>query len=209
MEIIKIGPWFLLAIGVATLILAILQSLKPGISKGKWFLWVFGFSLCGVAIWGPQFFSPYSSFIQTISDLYPNVSNKSTSDALMKIARGEMSPEYSDITAWYIIDHVPERIDSLLDNAINESTSSEGEEVLKNAKEILKRKRFSADLIRRMLQSSDEANILIDKIDPVMQSMVAAEIIKLPDSIRVSMKINDGKLFSLKEKKYQFLKSGF
>lgn len=205
----KIGPWFLLSIGVATLILAILQSLKPGITKGKWFLWVFGFSLCGVAIWGPQFFSPYSSFIQTITDLYPTVSNKSASDALMKIARGEISPEYSDITAWYIIDHFPEGVDSLLDYAINEATNPEGREVLKNAKEILKRKKFSAELIRRMLQSNDEANILIDKIDPVMQSMVAAEIIKLPDSIRMSMKINNEKLFSLKEKKYPFLKGGF
>ena len=209
MGIINIGPWFLLVIGVATLILAIVRSYKSGVSKGKWYLWVFGFALCGVAIWGPQFFTPYSSFLQTISELYPIVSDQSASDALKKISRGELSPEYSNIVAWYIIDHAPEKIDSILDFAIKKSTDSAGKEILIDIKEILRGRRQSASIIREALQSNENANLLIDKIDPFMQSMVATEIIRLPDSVRLKVNINDEKLFSLKEKKYKLLKGRF
>jgi hypothetical protein len=208
MNILQIGPWVLLVIGAASLILAVMNSLKHGITKGRWLLWIFGFALCGVGIYGPEFFSSYTTFIQTISGLYPSASQKSVDDALMKIGRGDLTPEYSDIIAQYIISHAPDGIDSTLDRSIAEAVNRDGKEILINAKTLLHRMRMSATLVRKSLQSNEVASVLVDSLDPVMQSMVADEIMQLPDSIRRSMGFDQSKLTMLKSHKRPLLKSG-
>jgi hypothetical protein len=208
MNILQIGPWVLLVIGAATLILAVVNSVNHGISKGRWLLWIFGFALCGVGIYGPEFFSSYTTFIQTISGLYTAATQKSVDDALMKIGRGDLTPQYSDITAQYILSHAPEGIDSMLDCSIAAALSRDGKEILINAKSVLRGMRTSATLVRKSLQSSENASALIDSLDPAMQAMVADEIMRLPDSLRLSIGIDRNKLTMLKSHKRPLLKGG-
>jgi hypothetical protein len=208
MDILQIGPWVLLVIGAGTLILAVFNSINHGITKGRLLVWIFGFALCGVGIYGPEFFSSYAGFVQTVSGLYPEVTKKSVDDALMKIGRGGLSPQYSDITAQYIISHAPEGTDSVLDRAIAAAVDREGKNILLNAKSLLRRMRMSATLVRKSLQTSGEANVLFDNLDPVMQSMVAEDIIQLPDSIRKNIGIDQSKLTLIKSQKRPLLKGG-
>lgn len=70
MDIMRIGPCVLLVIGAGALILAIKNSAKSGMMRSKWWLWIFSFALCGVGVWGPEFFPSYSTFIRIITNIY-------------------------------------------------------------------------------------------------------------------------------------------
>lgn len=194
MDILAVGPWVLLGVGTLSLLGALFISLTRKEGKSPWIIWVFGFGISGVGIYGPVFLSSYGSFLKTIADLKSDPTAQAYSSAFDKIGNGDLSAEHADVVLQYAIAQPVEATDSLLQVAITKAKDPAGKRALENAKTLYLEKQASVRFVARALEQSPNPSLQLDSLDAVTRTMVARKLLEIPPSNLQRMNIDRNRI---------------
>lgn len=174
MNILTIGPWFMLGLGVVTVLGAVVfRTIHP--KEGTpWGMLIFGVLLGGVGIWGPGFLKPYGEWIGNLSNLINNPGSESITTFIEGIEEGKMPEEIQKIGLNYIVDNpVPGVTDSILEDAIDRiPDDSPIEKVFVEALGNLRGRQAAADQLINAAGLSDTGTQRLRELDPAMRVMI-------------------------------------
>ncbi len=191
MSPLEAGPWVLIMVGAISSIVAIYKT-GFGTAKvtGLWLLWVFGFGMIGVGIWGPGFFSPYADFLKTITAMQRDPSPQSYQNALEKVASGTLQGAYRDIVLQYAVNQPVEGTDTLLAGSIAKASSEDSRKALISAQSELHQKKEVADRLVQSLTKESDPEKIIDQFDPSTRAIVARSLLQKPPTDTLRKRIN-------------------
>lgn len=187
MNIQTVGPWILLGVGTVTLLGAAFVSVRHSAPKGLWLMWVFGFAIAGVGVYGPAFLEPYGKLIRPIMAMLASPNAATYNAVFDKVASGELPPEYQDIGLAYALERPIEDMDQLFTEAIQNSTDPAGKLALEEAQATLEGKKLVADELAKRSSLTVED---IKRFDPTTRQLVSGRLLQLPNATLIERNLN-------------------
>lgn len=180
MDILIIGRWVFLAMGVITVIIALIITLKnQGSFKGILLTWIFGVFLAGTGVFGLEFIPKYKDWLDTVLDMIRNPSKESYETFFAKVGSEELPTELQEIGITYAISNPIEGIEGMLTTAINNaSANTQGKKALEWAKDSYLEKQRVIDQLVKSNPSVEDAK----RFDPSTSKMLYQRLKELPQT---------------------------
>jgi len=180
MDILIIGRWVFLALGIITIIGALIITFKnPEPFKRILFTWIFGVFLAGTGVFGLEFIPKYKDWLDTLLDMIKNPSKESYETFLAKVGNGEIPIELQELGITYAINNPIEGIEGMLTTAINNApANTQGKKALEWAKDSYLEKQRVIDQLVKSNPSVEDAK----RFDPSTSKMLYRKLIELPQS---------------------------
>ncbi len=186
MNIEQIGPWLLLAAGLAMLGAATVAACRGQAPKGPW-IFFFGFASAGCGVWGPGFLDYYAK-LAPIFNMQQFPDAESYADVFAKIGDGSLSPEYQELAVAYALDRPIDNMDEVLDGAIKAAPDPGGKAVLEQARQEWHGKKLAAKTLAATITKppggtdagSPDRLKEIARFDSATRMLVAGPLLKEP-----------------------------
>jgi len=180
MDILEVGPWVLLGIGVVTLLGALWGTLRQQPAKSLWMMWIIGFAVSGVGIYGPVFLTSYSEFVKTLLELQKSPSPETYSAALQNVAEGKFPPGYDSIIVKVALSQPVDGMDSLLQLSVGKAKNEQRRMILADAQAVWAGRKAAARELGQRIGQSPDAESRLTSLDPVTRSLVARSLLQQP-----------------------------
>ena len=191
MDIVFVGRWFLLVVGVLVILAAIWFTLKNPIAKRPLYMWIFGVLIIGLGIFGQEFLPKYGDWLAIITDMVEKPGEKSYAAFFDSVGKEKIPEEIQKIGINYVVSHPIEGMENILNNSIREAPDNKnGEKVLEWALESYKGKQKEID---HFVESKVDV-ATIRQFDPVTRQLVYNKMQRLPDNQKRILEINDDSL---------------
>ena len=190
MEILQVGPWILLGVGVVTLLGALWGTLRQKQAKSLWIMWIIGFAVSGVAIYGPVFLSSYSEFVRTLLQLQKSPSTETYSAALQRVAEGTFPSSYDSIIVNFALSQPVDGMDSILQVSLGKAKDGEHRKFIADAQSAWSGRKAAAKELGHLIRENPDGEAKIASLDPVTQSLVARSLLQEPVTEGEPEKIN-------------------
>ena len=180
MDILQVGPWVLLGIGSVILLGALWGMLRQKPVKSVWIMWIIGFAVSGVGIYGPVFLSSYSGFVRTLLELQRSPSPETYSAALQKVAEGKFPARYDSVIVYVCLNQPVDGMDSLIQASLTNARDDQRKKILEGAKAAWAGKKIAAKEVSRQIHGSPDIEAKLASLDPVDRSLVARSLLQMP-----------------------------
>lgn len=180
MEILQVGPWILLGVGVVILLGALWGALRQKPAKSLWIMWIIGFAVSGVGIYGPVFLSSYSQFVQTLLQLQKSPSPETYSAALQSVAEGKYPSSYDSIIVNFALSQPVDGMDSILQLSLGKAKDSEHRKFIADAQSAWSGRKAAARELGHRIHENPDGEAKLASLDPVTQSLVARSLLQEP-----------------------------
>lgn len=180
MDILQVGPWVLLGIGAVTLLGALWGTLRQKQAKSIWMMWIIGFAVSGVGIYGPIFLSSYSEFVKTLLELQRSPSRESYSAALQKVAEGQFPARYDSVIVYVCLNQPVDGMDSLIQVWLTHAKDDQRRKTLEEAKTAWAGRKVAAKELGVRIHESPDGEAKLASLDPVSRSLVARSLLQRP-----------------------------
>lgn len=191
MDIVFIGRWFLLAVGVLVILATIWFTLKNPNAKRPLYMWIFGVLIIGLGIFGQEFLPKYGDWLAIITDMVEKPGEKSYAAFFDSVGKEKIPEEIQKIGINYVVSHPIEGMENILNNSIREAPDNKnGEKVLEWALESYKGKQKEID---HFVESKVDV-ATVRQFDPTTRQLVYNKMQRLPDNQKRILEINDDSL---------------
>lgn len=182
MDILSVGPWILLAVGTVILLGAVWAVFKGKQAKSVWMMWVVGFGVSGVAIYGPAFLGQYSEFVKVLMQLQSDPTKETYASAFDKVAAGTFPAAYDSIIVQVALSQPVDGMDSLLNASLGKAKDEKRKLILTDAAATWTAKKVGANEIAQRIKNTPNAEQTLARVDPVTRSLVARALLNEPAS---------------------------
>jgi hypothetical protein len=187
LDIVFVGRWVLLALGVVTVLGAIFFRLKhPNAPQPKWML-IFGGLFAGLGVFGLEFLPKYRLWLAPVRDMVEKPSEKSYAAFFDSVSNEKIPKDLQKVGISYAVSHPVEGMEDVLENAIQKAPdNTSGEETLKWAMESFKGKQREVD----HFVESKVGVASVRQFDPATRQLIYDKMQRLPDSRRRALGID-------------------
>jgi hypothetical protein len=150
MDIAILGPWILLAMGLALLASSIKLGFAQNMMKQMVLMVVTGTLLSGSSVWGLGFVRQYADFLNStnlISSMLSSPGAESYGEALDAVAQGDLKPEYSEAIVALATQRPIDGMDEIVSERIEKAPDAGGKTALTNMQTSLQQTEQTADLV--------------------------------------------------------------
>lgn len=133
MDILFVGRWVLLALGVVAVLVALFVMVKPPIKRIAHPLWplAFGGLFLGIGIFGLEFIPHYRLWLESLTNMVENSGVESYEAFFAKVGTQEIPPAIQEFGINYAISNPVKEMDTMLDEAIAKAPdNTEGKKAL-------------------------------------------------------------------------------
>ena len=203
MDILIVGRWILLALGVIAVLVGLFIIAKPPAKRTAHPLWplVFGGLFLGMGVFGLEFIPQYRLWLESLTNLVEKSDAKSYEAFFAKVGSQKIPPAIQEIGVNYAVANPVKEMDAVLTRSIAKAPdNTEGKKALLWAKESYEGK-------QREINHLVTSKVNIDSVKsfaPVTIRLMRDKIKALPDSEKKQLGIDTNTI-----KKYDGLIQAF
>lgn len=198
MDILFVGRWVLLVLGVVTVLVALFVIAKPPIKPIAHPLWplAFGGLFLGIGVFGLEFIPQYRLWLKSLTNMVENSGVESYEAFFTKVGTQKIPPAIQEIGINYAISNPVKEMDTILSKTITKAPdNTEGKRALIWAKDNYEGKQREIDHLVTSKVNIDSAR----KFTPGTIRLMHDKIRDLPDGEKRRLEIDANTIRTYRE----------